>query len=193
MLNYFHHLSCAVSKLRSSGLTFSPFRLAMLCSDCEKVFSVDGNPFINYHEDKRWGSSLGGTMHKNFTSLAEAAKERCQICEPLWKRIMAKRPADYTEPENGMGTLTILSFEHSTSVFSPGVLQIRHRRFGGGPHVFPEEEAQLVLLPLIGESLFSGLDCMMLIIITQRRTKSICLKLWTKLGGRIMMDAVFMT
>jgi hypothetical protein len=98
---------------------------------------------------------LGGTIHKNFASLAEAAKERCQICEPLWKRIMAKRHADYKEPEGAMGIWTILSFEHSTSIFSPGVLQIRHRRFGAGPHVFPEEETQLVLWPLNGEVLAS--------------------------------------
>ena len=129
-------------------------RSPMLCSDCQKVFSEQGKPFINYHGDDKWGegSMLGGIMHKNFTSLEEAAKQRCQICEPLWKRIMAKRPPSYKEPEGGMGTWTILSFEHSTSVFSPSVLQIRHRRFGGGPHVFPEEEAQLVLWPLNGGS-----------------------------------------
>lgn len=96
---------------------------------------------------------LGGTIHKNFASLTEAAKEHCQICEPLWKRIMGKRPADYEEPEGTMGMPTILSFEHSTSRFSSGVLQIRHRKFGGGPHVFPDEEAQLVLWPLNGKTL----------------------------------------
>ena len=93
---------------------------------------------------------LGGSIHKTMDSLEEAANQHCQICEPLWKRILAKRPADYKKPEGGFEMPTILSFEHSTSMFSHGVLQIRHRRMGGGPHAFPDQEAQLVLWPLEG-------------------------------------------
>ena len=96
----------------------------MLCADCRKIFSEEGKPFINYHADSIFeeGTALGGTIHKTITSLEEAANQRCQICEPLWKRILAKRPANYKKPEGVMDMPTILSFEHSTSVFSPGVL-----------------------------------------------------------------------